>query len=392
MPIHPGYEQTNQFFTFKAIDYDRYKSLNHPNLVTFTTEKKPGADIDAWTSVPMTSTFDLKGDLGEVTKLTTFNDSIISFQNRGVAQILLNERVQVPTSDGQPIEITNGLKYGGYRYLSDQIGMTNKWSLQTTPNGIYFIDDEKNALYQFGGQQFNDLSGRAGFRTWLSDNNSYAVWNPIDYGNFITWYDRVNGDLYFMNANESLVFSEQIGNFISFMDYAGLPMMVNMNDRFLTATYNGVGNTNTVWELWAGDYNMFFGTYRPYWLTFISNTDPTIDKIFDNLAWRTTAYSAQERADSLSEFKPMTTFDTLRVWHEHQDTHLVSLTNTPGKPSPLKKKFNVFRALVPRDRLGLHSKLGRDRIRNTWTYIQLSRRTPNTDLLVFNDLDVDFFE
>ena len=259
---HRGYEQTNQFFTFKAIDYDRYRSLNHPNLVSFTTEKKPGADIDAWTSVPMTSTFDLKGELGEITKLTTFNDSILSFQNRGVAHILFNERVQIPASDGQPIEITNGLKFGGYRYLSDQIGMTNKWSLQTTPNGVYFIDDEKNTLYHFGGQQFQDLSGKAGFRTWLAENNSYDVWNPVDYGNFKTWYDRVNGDLYFMNKDESLVYSEQIGNFISFMDYGKLPLFVNMNDKFLSAKYNSESGEDTVWELWAGQYNMFFGQYR----------------------------------------------------------------------------------------------------------------------------------
>ena len=389
---HPGYEQTNQFFTFKAIDYDRYRNLNYPNLVSFTTEKKPGADVDAWTSVPMTSTFDLKGDLGEITKLASFNDTLLSFQNRGVAQILFNERVQIPTSDGQPIEITNGLKFGGYRYLSDQIGMTNKWSLQTTPNGVYFIDDEKNTLYHFNGQQFQDLSGKAGFRTWLAENNSYDVWNPVEYSNFKTWYDRVNGDLYFMNKDESLVYSEQIGNFISFMDYGELPLFVNMNDKFLSAKYNSVSGENSIWELWAGQYNMFFGQYKPYWLTFVSNTDPTTDKIFNNLSWRTFDYSEYRESDNTGILQPMKTFDTLRVWHDHQDSGDVELTNTLNKPSPLKKKFNVFRALVPRDKLGLYARAGKDRIRNTWTYIQLSRYNPNTDLMIFNDLDVDFFE
>lgn len=389
---HNGYEQKNQYFTYKTLDYARYKSSRFPNLVSFTLEKKPGADIDTWTSVPMTSTFDLRGEQGEITKLTTFNDNIFSFQNRGVAQLLFNERVQIPVSDGQPIEITNGLKYGGYRYLSDQIGMTNKWSLCDTPYGVYFIDDEKNTLYHFNGQQFQDLSGRTGFRTWLSDLNSYAVWNPVDYGNIRTWYDKVNGDLYFMNAKESLVYSEQLGNFISFMDYGKLPIMVNMNDRFFTVTNNPVNSVDTLWELWAGEHNMFFGTYKPYWLTFISNTDPTVDKIFNNLSWRTFDYSEYDDSDKSGILQPMRTFDTLRVWHDHQDTGDVSLTNIENKPSPLKKKFNVFRALVPRDRLGLYAKVGRDRIRNTWTYIQLSRYNENTDLMMFNDLEIDFFE
>ena len=383
---HPGYEQTNQFFTFKAIDYDRYRSLNHPNLVSFTTEKKPGADIDAWTSIPMTATFDLKGELGEITKLTSFNDTLLSFQNRGVAQILFNERVQIPTSDGQPIEITNGLKFGGYRYLSDQIGMTNKWSLQSTPNGVYFIDDEKNTLYHFGGQQFQDLSGKAGFRTWLAENNSYDVWNPVEYGNFKTWYDRVNGDLYFMNKDESLVYSEQIGNFISFMDYGKLPLFVNMNDRFLSAKYNSTSGEDTIWELWAGQYNMFFGQYKPYWLTFISNTDPTTDKIFNNLSWRTFDYN------SVGDLQPLSTFDTVRVWNDHQDTGDVTLIDVNNKPSSLKKKFNVFRALVPRDSQGTWRGRGLNRIRSVLAYIKLSRNHPNTDKMIFGDFDVDFFE
>ena len=137
---------------------------------------------------------------------------------------------------------------------------------------------------------------------------------------------------------------------------------------------------------------MFFDSFKPYWLTFISNTDPTVDKVFDNLAWRTMDYSVCPVSGKPKELNPLTTFDTMRVWHEHQDTQAVELINIGGKPSILKKKFNVFRAVIPRDRLGTHAKSGRDRIRNTWSYIQLSRCHPNTDLMVFTDLDVDFFE
>lgn len=381
---HAGYEQSNQFFTYKAVDYDRYNFDSFPNLITWSLEKKAGADVDAWTSMHMLSTANIDGTLGEITKLATFNDSLFSFQPRGVAQILYNERVQIPTSDGQPIEITNGLKYGGYRYLSNQIGMINKWSLSTTPHGMYFIDDERNTLYHFNGQQFQDLSDKAGMRTWLEENNTYDVWNPIDQNNFRTWYDKVHGDLYFVNKDDALVFSEQIGNFISFMDYGGVPLMVNVDDVFLTSTINNSGK-NTLWEMWKGDYNMFFGEFKPYWITFVANSDPTVDKVFNTLSWRTTDYDG----DFL---QPLRTFDTLRVWNDHQDSGPVDLVQIPNKPSQLKKKFNVFRALVPRDKFGEWAGKGMNRIRNTWTYIQLKRRMQNTDRMTFNDLEVDFFE
>ena len=389
---HAGYEQDNQFFTYKAIDYDRYKNSSFPNLIAFTLEKKPAADIDTWTSIPMTMTADAQGDLGEITKLTAFNDNLFLFQNRGIAQVLFNERVQIPTSDGQPIEITNGLKYGGLRYITNQIGLTNKWSLCTTPNGMYFVDDEKNTLYIFNGQQLQDLSSKHGFRTWFSAIDSHNIWNPSDYSNLRTFYDKVNADLYFMVDDESLVFSEQIGTFTSFMDYAKLPVMVNVNDKFFTFTKNETTGMNRTWEMFAGDFNSFFGNIRPYWLTFISNSDPTIDKIFDNLAWRSFEYS-EVTDDFQGILQPLKTFDSLRVWNDHQDSGEVALYDQEGNMTPtLKKKFNVFRALVPRDKLGNWKGKGINRIRNTWSYIRLAKLNPDTDLMMFSDLDVDFFE
>ncbi len=387
---HPGYEQSNQYFTYKALDYSRYQN-SYPNLLTWSLEKKMGADVDTWTSISMTSTADAQGDLGEITNLETFNDTLFSFQKRGVAQVLFNERVQIPTSDGVPIEISNGLKFQGLRYLSNQIGLTNKWSLATTPRGMYFIDDEKNILYHFNGQQFEDMSTKFGFNTWVVANNSYTTWNPEDYDNIRTFYDKTREELYFVNKYESLVFSEKLNTFMSFYDYDALPVLVNMNDKLLTFRKNSVNHLNLCWELFGGDFNMFFGTFRPYWLTFVSNSDPTVDKVFNSLAWRSFDYS-DVTSDFQGDLQPLRTFDTLHIWNDHQDSGEVELTNIPGKPSPLKKKFNVFRTQVPRDKEGLWSNKGLNRIRNTWAYIQLARNQENTDMLIFNDLDVDFFE
>jgi hypothetical protein len=189
-----------------------------------------------------------------------------------------------------------------------------------------------------------------------------------------------------MNKDESLVYSEQIGNFISFMDYGKLPLFVNMNDKFLSAKYDSTSGEDKIWELWAGQYNMFFGQYRSYWLTFISNTDPTTDKIFNNLSWRTFDYNSDE------ELQPLSTFDTVRVWNDHQDTGEVQLVDTKNKPTNLKKKFNVFRALIPRDTQGMWKGKGINRIRGVLAYIKLSRVHSNTDKMIFSDLDVDFFE
>ena len=381
---HPGYEQTNQYFTFKGLDYDRYVKNAYPTTITWSLEKKLGEDIDTWTSITLTATADADGSLGEVTKLASLNDTIFSFQNRGFARILFNERVQIPTSDNTPIEITNGLKFGGLQYLSKHVGITNKWACCETINGLYFVDDESNALYKYANQLEN-LSTKFGFDTWFTNNNSYKIWNPVDYNNIRAFYDKVNSDIYFMTKDESLVFSEKLNTFTSFMDYAHLSAMVGVNDKFFTFTEND-NHVDTMWRMFGGNYNYFFGTYKPYWLTFVSNDDPTVDKVFNNLAWRSEVYDAND------EYKPFGTFDTLRVWHEHQDTGEVALQDIPAKSSILKKKMNVFRTYVPRNkkRDWLHSNM--DRIRNTWAKIQLKKTNENTDRQEFFDLDVNYFE
>lgn len=381
----PGYDQTNRFFTYHSLDYDRFKSLNHPNMLTWSLEKTMGEEIDSWTSHSLMSTADLQGDLGEITALTTFGDNIFAFQNSGFAQILFNSRVQIPTSDGQPIEITNGLKYGGVRYLSKQVGLTNKWSLCDTSRALYFVDDSSKALYRFSSQLEN-LGLIGGMNTWFYDNATGKDWNPVDFENIRTYYDKINSDVYFTTKNTSLLFSEQLGKFTSFIDYEMLPAMLNVNNGFVTFKTDPTDNVS-MWKMWGGKYNMFFGEFRPYWLTFVSNDGQIQDKVFDNLDWRSSTF------DENGTYKPFDTFDTLRVWHDYQDTGETDLSVLGGKPSSLKKKFNVFRALVPRDiKFNFKAPARRDRIRNPWAYIKFAKTFENTDRFIFNDLVVSYFE
>lgn len=383
---HGGYEQTNQYFTFKAIDYDRYLDQSFPNMITWSKEKTLGEDIDTWTSIPMLSTLDLDGTKGEITKLVRFNNEIIAFQDNAFAQILFNSRVQIPVSDGVPVEITNGYKVDGKRYISESIGMSNKWSMAVSPYALYFADDSKNSLYAYNGQ-LTDLSSSKGMKTWMYDkgNDFRPVWNPRDYGNLRTFYDKIYGDVYFTTANTSLVYSEQIGNFTSFMDYGGVTSMNNMGNKFLSFTTSDNDNSK-MWEMWEGDYNMFFDEFKPYWMTFIANENPTKDKIFNNLEWRSVVY------DKDGNYLPYSTFDTMRIWHEHQDTGCINLKDNIGIPSSLKKKFNAFRTYIPRDVKGEWSPPNMQRIRNPWTYIRLAKIEENTDQMIFTDLNIDSFE
>lgn len=387
---HEGYEQTNQYFTYRTLDYDRYvfheeggrRVQDFPNMITWSLEKTLGEDVDKWTSISLTSTMDLDGTKGEITKLTRFNNEIFAFQESAFAQVLFNSRVQIPVSDGVPVEITNGYKVDGKRYISEHIGMQNKWSLGVTPYSMYFVDDNKNSIFSYNGQ-LADLSTIKGMKSWdyMNYTKRKSSWTPYlnstsGYKNLRTFYDSIYNEVYFTTDTESLVYSETLGNFTSFLDYGKLPYLGNMGNKFLALT----DEETRLYELWAGDYNKFFGEKKGYSLTFVANADPTMDKVFNNLEWRSTSYNG-------TTYLSHNTFDTLKVWHEHQDTGDVTLNDTVGLPTSLKKKFNAFRAFIPRDKT-----YKMNRIRNPWIYIKLSKEHPDKEKMMFTDLNVDFFE
>lgn len=382
--INDIYTQKNNFFTYRTLNYNRFTLDYFPNTITWTTEKYAGATTDAWTNITVASTLDLDGDKGEIVSLNTFNNNIYCFQQRGLSNILFNSRVQVSTSDGEPIEITNGLKVDGKRYINNSIGCNNKWSIVETPSGLYFIDNITDNIYQFNGEKLNSLSDKFGFKQWTNANNSLDKWTPLGFNNFITYYDKNSNDIYFVNNETALVYSESLGQFTSFMSYGQVPAMFNINNDFYAI------QSDKIWEQFAGDYNMFFGEYQPYSVTFISNADESHDKVFNNIEFRSDCWAKDEDGNDILLSK--NTFDTLEVWNEYQKG-VSTLTDLTAKPTPLRRKFRVWRANVPRantDWNGIKANY-RDRIRNTWAYIKLARNEENTDRMEFHDMVVRYF-
>lgn len=376
--VNKVYSQKNNFFNYRGINHSKFNLNYFPNTVTWTKEKQLGSIIDTWTNITMASTLDLDGDKGEVISLNTYNNEIFCFQRKGFSNILFNSRVQIPASDGMPIEITNGMKVSGKRYVSNTIGCSNKWSIVESPSGLYFIDNETNSMYLFNGE-VKSISDSLGMRQWVNENNTHINWNPVTYENFRGFYDKNNNDVYFVNNNWCLCYSELIGQFTSFMSYEKVPAMFNVGSEFYAF------NNNKLWQQFNGDYNMFFGQYKPYSITVVANADEPADKIFNTVEFRADAYDGDNLA-------PTKTYDTLDVYNEYQHGR-VTLTDLNGRPSPLKRKFRIWRANIPRANTSINGipANNRDRIRNTWAYVKLSTETPNTYRTVFHDMTIHYF-
>ena len=367
--LNPVYNNKDNFFNYRVFDEDYYTLNKFSNQITWSKEKQNAADVDLWTNITMANTFDLDGTMGPIEALRTWQDTIYCFQDNAISVISFNPRVQIPTSDGVPIEISNSYKLEGKIYISDSIGCSNKQTIAVTPSGIYFVDPNSKEFYHIAGKELSSISAAHGFSDWFKHSE---ITN--------TFYDKNRNDVYVLgnnDGNKCIVYSELLGQFTSFMNYEGTPAMFNIHNNFYAFRNN---STLDMYHMFAGQYNDFFGTTRPFYIHFISNADSSLDKIFSTIETRVDFKQNGEVVHN--EF-----FNRLRVWNEYQDTGTKDISKgTTAFRKDAKKKFRIWRVNIPR--CGKHNL---DRIRNTWTNIKLGKDNPGNLKMELHDLNVQYF-
>ena len=396
--LNTVYSQKNNFFTYRGTNPDKLIINNYPNTVVWSKTKTLGETVDTWTNVTLAATLDLDGDKGRIRAIRRYNNDLLAFQDRGLSQILYNESVQIASTTGVPIEIANSGKVSGKRYISNHIGCVNKWSICSAPTGIYFMDDLSKDIFMFNGQ-LNNISDKFGFHSWIiSSFPNIKIWNPRDFnfGGEITYYDKINNDVMFITGETCLSLSEPLGAFSSFYSYENTPYFSVLKDRgilwhkddSLVSTDDNY-NKYRAWWYREGEYNNFFGVYHPFYTTVIANENPTEDKIFNNLEYRGDTFNTS------GDYQYLNTFDHLVTWNEYQRGEAV-LADNKDRPSTLKKKFRIWRANIPRNTTNQGGdetrKYTRDRMRNPWLYIKLSKETPNNFKTILHDLVVYYFD
>ena len=408
--INPVYSQVNNFFSYKIIDDTVSASNTYINYLTWSFPKVSGEDIDTWTYLTLANTLELEGDKGQLNYIKRFKNQLLAFQDLAVSQILYNENVQITSTEGVPIEIANSGKVEGFRYLSTSIGCSNKWSIVETPEGLYFMDSVNKAIYIFN-EGFSNISAAGGFSSWSTQNIAGIgnTWTPTfkryqqQFGSntlspFVSYYDALNHEVLFINADTALAWNERMKAFTSFYNYEDTPYFTSLGDFQLWLRSSVMNNNKyiTAWHHQAGEETCnFFGNRKPYWMTLVGNPEPQTDKMFTNLEFR--ACVEGDGTWSGTKFTPTLPFNNLEVWNEYQHG-IAILQNSQGHDefqhhstddnnSSLKRKFRIWRCDIPRDNAMVNplSEAPRgifrekchpiSRIRNPWVYLNI-KKTP----------------
>ena len=412
--MNPVYSQIDNFFSYKIQDDNYYKDTSFPNQITWSKTKTSGADVDLWTNMTLASMLEFDGDKGPINKLLRFNDQLLAFQDTGISQVLYDENVQVSSTAGVPIEIANSGKVQGKRYITSTIGCSNKWSIVPTPSGIYFMDSHDKSIFSFSDKLVN-ISQMAGFNSWAKKNIPAPenIWNPVEFGNFVTYYDKLNQDVMFINNSVSLHYSEKFTGFTSFYDYGNTPYFNNFGNTgvWLKQSFNEDTKRyyTNVWQHNTGTYCSFFGAQKPYWMTLIGNPEAQLDKTFTNLEFRASVDG--DGTISGDRFTPLLPFDSLETWNEFQhgiaalqnkNGHAAMEHHTSDGTEALKRKFRIWRCDIPRDNyaapennteLNIYRKQRHpmDRMRNMWLYLKLLKGGNTSSRVEVHDMLMTYF-
>lgn len=386
--LNPVYSQDNNFFSYNKNDY---RVLEHsglfPNQFSWTLPKYPNSLVDNWANLTFASTYNLEGEYGKLIKLIMHNNQLYAFQDKAISNILFNTRVQVPVSDGLPIELGNSNKVDGVRYITTTSGAQNKWSIAATRSGIYYIDHIRKKLNLITAESIREVTNSSGFSKWALNNFGYSL-NELNLqdgmSNWMVSKDSIHDDVYIHDKNECLVFSEKLATFTSFFDYKDIPFMFRWDNKFLSIFSEN--NSTEIYEQNAGQYNQFYGKPKvSSYIDYIVNPEMSRDKIFNNIEFRADAFSIED--GDYTKYVPNRTLDHIHVRNEFQDTGDVALKQYKN----LQKKFRIWRAYIPRDVKEVENyKL--NRIRNPWIKMKLSY-TPTEEednKLVLHDLIVNY--
>ena len=379
------YSQNNNFFSYRTLDKTLFNVDTYKNYITWTKKKTPGEEVDTWTNITLANVLDLDGDKGNITALKRFNNSLFAFQDKAFSQILYNENTQLSTTAGVPIEIANSGKVNGKRYVSETVGCANKWSIIESPYGLYFMDSNNASINLYNGQ-LSDLTSKYGFNSWARKLMNKESWKP-SFNTFRTFYDRNSKDVYFVNKDVALDFSETMNQFTSFISYENTPAMFNVANKFY-AFKNG-----QLYEQEAGDYGVFFDVCKPYHITFIDNQDYMYDKTYTNLEFR----AVVDPDMSSNTFN--LPFDKLTANTDYQSgtVDFKPQQSSAYKSYPsLVRKFRIWRADIPRAAWTTAGGIKKqDRMRNPWIYLKLEKTVPagitKQKKIEMHDLIVDYY-
>jgi len=318
----------------------------------WSDKKSYGEHTDSFLKFNLARNYTVDGELGDINRLVNFKNELWGFQEKGIFNILYNQRAMVNTSIGQDVMLGSTGAVQGIRYITKYSGLSNKWAVIWNSNGLYYVDSLTRDIMVFGESPMS-LTNQLGFKVWANHSlKSQDVYHIGSSDEFILNQHLAGNAIYANSSKESLLLNTRLNQFESFTPHKGIPFMIDTFGEFIS-----IRNNDDHTELWLnnkGDYSDFYGTIEDSAVTYYMNPEPTLDKTFDNLQYRMDVFDGDTGL-----YLENDTFDTLKVKNEFQEREFKLDLSDRRNPN-IRKKMRVWSMPIPRSVGTLQ------RIRNPW--------------------------
>lgn len=139
------------------------------NVVQASEEKFPNELVDSWLKFPVNENRYLEGVYGKINKLYNFKGEIFVFQDKAIAMLAINPRIQTQATDGVNIELGIGAVLYDHRYLSTTAGCIDKFTVIDDDKMLYYYDRNTHTINVLENDK---LSTMLGIRSILENVNS----------------------------------------------------------------------------------------------------------------------------------------------------------------------------------------------------------------------------
>ena len=373
--FNPVYDTAPNIFQYSTLR--KTPTTEYKNQVVWSLKKNFDAKIDSWTNVNLSSVANAKNS---ITKIKNFNNSLLLLSDYSIDRINYDEKNFVAT-DTEYIELANSSKVNGIVQMFSTFGTHNQSTL-ITEKGFYFIDDNEKSIIRMSVDGSINKLAAGKMDSWFKNNVVEGTFTNTNSNALHLEYDPIHKDIYIINKDVCLIYNENLEAFTSFVDYQDCYTLFNCSGSLHALSYD----TPEIYEMFEGKYNTTFNDVSiDYSIQYRVNPSPYTDKVFTNVEF----IADCSNVDNTLKVG-YTPFDNIQVWNEYQDTSDKPLVFERHKPSNLKQKFRIWKADIPRD---AKSNWGRDRIRNPWINMTLSKKTNGDNYkLELHSMNVQYME
>lgn len=350
-------------FTFEAI-----RHFN--NKILATKVKTAGELIDSWTDVLINEELTLDGKYGELIKIISLPTVDLAFQEKAIAALQIQPRIQQVTNDGLGVELGTGQVLYDYTYFTTDSGCTNPRGVFKSPSAAYYVDSLNKSINRITGEGLQGLTSFHGLKSFMDGRFSDSYHKSI---NIHGAYDPINSDVYFIFKDDfALKFNEQTNSFTDFFPIEEANIMFKSKYSLYSSN-----NSKDIYKHFIGDVGSYYGSIKDSYITYIMNPNPHADCIFDNLQFKSELYSGDTDVYSTDGINFIVPIKSIQAWNEYQNTGEVDLVHGVN----IARTFRDWNLWIPQPAGEMLS-----RMRGNWIKIKFKIDNTNNYRLVLHDI------